>query len=323
MTLEEFQKNHKTAFLAREWLRLDGEIKRNNELVVADPLFAALAEEEVKNLEEQKKALWDQMKGIITEDKNEGESARTIVLEVRAGTGGDEAALFAFELAEMYRAFAERNGWSFKPIDESKNDLGGYKEASFEIEGKGAYEALQYEAGVHRVQRIPATEKQGRIHTSTASVAVLPLARSGNFELKDADIEITTSRAGGKGGQNVNKVETAVRVVHKPTGLMVRSTTQRSQGQNKEQALSILRAKLEEMEKQKAHTEEGGARKSQIGTADRSEKIRTYNYPQDRITDHRIKESWHNIPKIMAGDLSPIIEALSGVDKRNHLVSDR
>ena len=233
-----------------------------------------------------------------------------IVLEVRAGAGGDEASLFAWELAHMYEKFAEAQGWLWRVNYESKSDLNGYKEVSFEIKGKDVYKKMRYETGVHRVQRIPATEKNGRVHTSTASVAVLPIRKKINFQVNPADFEMEYSRSGGKGGQNVNKVETAVRIIHKPTGLDVRSTNERSQLANREKAMMILTAKLQQMEEEKEAQKYSGERKNQIGTGDRSEKIRTYNFSQDSITDHRIKKSWHNLPKIMEGDIGGIIADL-------------
>ncbi|MEK7227393.1 MAG: peptide chain release factor-like protein [Patescibacteria group bacterium] len=223
-----------------------------------------------------------------------------IILEIRAGAGGVEAALFAEELANMYISYAKRQGWAVSEIDE----------LSFEIRGKDAYRKLRYETGVHRIQRVPETEKMGRVHTSTASVAILPVRKKTTIEIKPSDLEIETSRSGGAGGQNVNKVETAVRIIHKPTGIDVRSTSQRSQLKNKEMAMSILIAKLEVKKEEEETAKYSADRKSQIGTADRSEKIRTYNVLQDRITDHRIKKSWHNIEKILKGEIEPILDAM-------------
>jgi peptide chain release factor 1 len=240
----------------------------------------------------------------------------------RAGAGGDEAALFAQELLDMYKRYSEVKGWSTKIIEESKNDLGGYKSASIEIKGKGVFDDLKYETGVHRVQRVPETEKMGRIHTSTASVAILPIRTKTKYVINPADLEVEFSRSGGKGGQNVNKVETAVRLVHKPTGLDVRSTVERSQSANKERALQILTAKLEALEEEKEMKKYTELRKNQIGTGDRSEKIRTYNFPQDRVTDHRIKESWHNIFGILDGKLDPIIESLKSYVEKGSSDSD-
>ncbi|MBI5045492.1 MAG: PCRF domain-containing protein [Candidatus Niyogibacteria bacterium] len=234
---------------------------------------------------------------------------KSIILEVRAGAGGDEAALFAFELSNMYIKYSEKRGHKITLISESKSELGGYKEVVYEISGKNAYRDLKNESGVHRIQRVPATEKSGRIHTSTASVAVLPLWPKKTLEIRPEDIEISFSCAGGPGGQNVNKVETAVRVLHKPTGIVIHSTQERSQQKNRELAMSILQAKLLEEKRIKEEEASRAARKEQIGTQERSEKIRTYNFLQDRITDHRLQKSWHNIAKIMAGNLEPILEA--------------
>ena len=221
----------------------------------------------------------------------------------------------------MYKRYSESRGWSAKIIEKSENDLGGYKDASLEIKGKGVYEDLRFETGVHRVQRVPETEKMGRIHTSTASVAIMPIRKKTKYELNMADIEMEFSRAGGKGGQNVNKVESAVRVIHKPTGIDVRSTVERSQSANREKALQILCAKLEAMEEEKEAKKFSADRKGQIGTGDRSEKIRTYNYPQDRVTDHRIKESWHNLSGILLGKITPIIDSLKAFEKSGKEVS--
>ncbi|HBM45506.1 MAG: Peptide chain release factor 1 [Parcubacteria group bacterium GW2011_GWF2_38_76] len=315
MDIEKHRNNQKTIYLFKEYDRLVKEIEDTKSLAFSDVSMKEIVEEEVKKLEESKNTLALQIEDIAKEDEATVADPKEMILEVRAGAGGDEAAIFARELAEAYAKYAEIKGWSWKPIDESESELGGYKEASFEIKGKGAYSHLKYEMGVHRVQRVPATEKQGRVHTSTASVAVLPIIESKQIAIPESDIDMEFSRAGGKGGQNVNKVETAVRLVHKPTGIMVRCTSERSQLKNRETALSILSAKVAELHRIEEEKKLSSERKSQIGTADRSEKIRTYNFPQNRITDHRIKESWHNIEKVMAGDLDPIVEALIQFDK--------
>jgi peptide chain release factor 1 len=309
--LKKYKENQKTAYLAETYEKLLRDEEALRVLSQTDEAMKEMAEEEMKNFEIQKKEIMGQMENVLREEEKEEEFPNEIVLEVRAGVGGEEAALFAEELSLMYRRYAENRGWSVMVIDESKSSLGGYKEASFEIRGKGVYEALRFETGVHRIQRIPATEKAGRIHTSTASVAIMPIRKKVKFEINPADLEIEFSRAGGKGGQNVNKVETAVRIIHKPTGLAVRSTSQRSQNTNKEKALEILTSKLDMLKQEEEHKKFSSDRNSQIGTADRSEKIRTYNVPQDRLTDHRIKESWHNLDGIFAGELDSIIESLA------------
>ncbi len=280
-----------------------------------DPSLKELAESDLNSILEQKKSLEEQMDAILAGDKEEDEKTNEIILEVRAGAGGDESALFAAELMSMYKRYAESKGWSTKIIDESKNDLGGYKEASMEIKGKGVYEDLRWETGVHRVQRVPETEKSGRIHTSTVSLAIMPIRKKSKVEISPSDIEIEFSRSGGKGGQNVNKVETAVRLFHKPSGIMIRATAERSQNANKERAMQILMAKLEAIQEEADMKKFSAERKGQIGTGDRSEKIRTYNYPQDRITDHRIKQSWHGLPQILDGDIEKIIQALHEFEK--------
>ncbi len=317
MNLEELKKNHKTSYLAGVLERLNNEEKEILEMLVKDNSLKEMANSELKSIQEQREATEKQIQDILDKEEEEEEFPNEIVLEVRAGAGGDEASLFAWELAHMYEKFSEMENWQWKTNYESKNDLGGYKEASFEIKGKDVYKKMRYETGVHRVQRIPATEKNGRVHTSTASVAILPIRKKVNFEINPADIEMEYSRSGGKGGQNVNKVETAVRLIHKPTGLDVRCTNERSQVANREKAMAILSAKLQQLEEEKEAKKYSGERKAQIGTGDRSEKIRTYNFPQDRITDHRIKKSWHNLPKIMEGGIGDIISAIESGETGN------
>ncbi len=239
------------------------------------------------------------------------ENIKKAILEIRAGTGGDEAALFAGDLARMYQRYAARRGWKFAILDSNEGTLGGYKTLISELEGEGVYDTLKHESGVHRVQRIPKTEKGGRVHTSTASVALLPEVEAREVNLKESDLEVNFSRAGGPGGQNVNKVETAVRITHKPTGIVVSSRAERSQHANREKALAVLRAKLYEAEQLRATGSITDLRREQIGTADRSEKIRTYNFPEDRITDHRIGKKFHNIENILDGDFDPIAKAFA------------
>lgn len=309
--LEQLKKDHKTSYFALEYERLLSEEEKVNEMVKTDESLKELAEEEIQNIKFQKEAIERQLEEITKSEKENEEFPNEIILEVRAGAGGDEASLFAWELAHMYERFSEDNKWNWKILNESTSSAGGYKEASIEVRGKDVYKLLRYETGVHRVQRIPATEKNGRIHTSTASVAILPLKKKTTIVINPADLEIEYSRSGGAGGQNVNKVETAVRLIHKPTGEDVRCTTERTQLGNREKAMMMLTSKLQMLKDEEEAKKYSGDRKAQIGTNDRSEKIRTYNFPQDRVTDHRIKQSWSNIPGIMEGNINKIIEALA------------
>lgn len=309
--LDQLKKNPRTTYFANEYERLCAEEDKVNEMVAQDESMKELAVEELQNITFQKEAIERQVEEIEKSEKEEEEFPNEIVLEVRAGAGGDEASLFAWQLAHMYERYSELNNWSWKTVSEHENDVGGYKEASFEIKGKDVYKLLRYETGVHRVQRVPSTEKNGRIHTSTASVAILPIRKKTKIEINPADIELEYSRSGGAGGQNVNKVETAVRIIHKPTGIDVRSTSERNQLGNREKAMSILISKIQMQKDEEEAKKYSADRKDQIGTNDRSEKIRTYNFPQDRITDHRIKQSWSNIPNILDGNLNKIIDALS------------
>jgi len=296
----EFKKNHSTAYLAEEYERLEREKESAVHAAGDDAELRVMAEEDATHLAARQKEILEDIERILAREKEEEAKPKAIVLEFRAAAGGDEATLFASELKDMYLKYAEGKGWKVRIID----DL------TMEIAGTDAYDALRYETGVHRVQRVPLTEKSGRIHTSTASVAALPIRTKPKFEINMADIDMEFSRSGGAGGQNVNKVESAVRLIHKPTGIDVRSSSDRTQRGNREKALEILSAKLENLHEEEEAKRHAAERKGQIGTGDRSEKIRTYNFLQDRITDHRIKESWHNLPKIMLGGLDPIVEVL-------------
>lgn len=318
--IDDLKKNPKTSYLAtryEELLREEGEVLNMAE---SDKSLKGLAEEDAKRIREEKKSIEEQIGAILNVEKEEEEYPNEIVLEVRAGAGGEEAAIFARDLALMYQKYSEKQGWNFVKMTESTSDLDGYKEAIFEIRGRDVYRKLRFETGVHRIQRVPETEKSGRVHTSTASVVILPIRKKLKVEINPADLEIEFSRAGGKGGQNVNKVETAVRLTHKPTGITVRATSERSQHANRERALEIVQARLEAMREEDEAKKYSSNRKNQIGTGDRSEKIRTYNILQDRVTDHRIKESWHNIASILGGKIDDILNTL--VEKSEEGVVD-
>ena len=241
------------------------------------------------------------------------------VIEIRAGTGGDEAALFAGDLLTMYERLAERRGWHTEMIDATLGEMGGYKEAVMVVRGRGAYGTLRHESGVHRVQRVPATESQGRIHTSAATIAVLPEVEEVDVELDPSDLSFENFRAGGPGGQHMQKNETAVRVTHKPTGITVACSDQRSQGQNKERALRLLASRIYDLRQQEQAAEQAKARKEQVKSGDRSEKIRTYNFPQDRLTDHRINLTLHNLPVLLVGEIDELLEALAEAERQRKL----
>lgn len=300
MDIDALKKNPKTQYLAQEYEKLLLQEKELEEMLAADASLSEMGEEERAAIALQKTAFETQIAGILDAEKEEEDFPNEIILEVRAGAGGDEAALFAIELVDMYERYADARGWNSKHLDEY----------TLEVKGKDVYKTLRFETGVHRVQRIPATEKNGRIHTSTASVAILPIRKKVQFEINPADLDMEYSRSGGAGGQNVNKVETAVRLIHKPTGIDVRSTSERSQLANREKAMAILTAKLQQLKEAEEAQKYSGDRKAQIGTADRSEKIRTYNFPQDRVTDHRIRQNFSNIEGIMLGKIDKIIDAL-------------
>lgn len=278
-----------------------------------DDEMKALAADELTKLQKRVDELEAQMQdALIEEDEND---KRNVIVEIRAGAGGDEAALFAGNLFRMYSRYAENHGWKSKMISSNQNGLGGFKEATFSIEGAGAYGRLKFESGVHRVQRVPETEKSGRIHTSTATVAVLPEAEEVDLVIDPKDLRIDTMNSSGAGGQSVNTAYSAIRITHLPTGVMVVCQDERSQTQNRERAMQVLRARLYAMEAERLAQERADARKGQIGTGDRSEKIRTYNYPQDRITDHRIKLTLHNIAQVLDGDLDVIIDKLKEAER--------
>jgi len=267
-----------------------------------------LAKEEIEVLETKFPKLEKELETLLNQT-DESEEINESIIEIRAGAGGDEAGLFAANLFNMYSKYAESQNWETKILNDNQTDIGGYKEIVFSIKGKNSFSKLRNEAGVHRVQRIPETEKSGRIHTSTASVAVLPKAKKSDIEIRPDDLQIDTYKSSGPGGQNVNKRETAIRITHLPTGVVVCSQNERNQAQNKETALSIIRTKVMEIKEQRQMEKIGSKRKDQVGQAMRAEKIRTYNFPQNRLTDHRIKKTWHNLDQVMTGELDDIISA--------------
>lgn len=290
-----------------ELAALETRIAENEELLgAADEELAALAASDLESLRQQKKDVERKIKGA----DEPGSSIRDIIIEIRPGVGGEESSLFAQDLMRMYTRFAERSGWKVSILEESRSELKGIKEATLEISGDGAYSLLKNESGVHRVQRVPETEKSGRIHTSTASVAVLPKAQPIDIEIRPEDIETDTFRSSGPGGQAVNKISSAVRLTHVPTGMVVASQKGRSQAENRETALTILRSRLLQAKMDEEDRKRRAERNEQIGNADRSEKIRTYNFPQDRVTDHRVAESWSNIEGIMDGRIDEIVASL-------------
>jgi peptide chain release factor 1 len=291
--------------------KINGEIKENQDLLKneKDAELIALAEADLKNLEEIKKQEEKKLKKILSGEEDD-DGINTTIIEIRAGTGGEEAALFAGDLFRMYNSFASKKNWQVEIIDSSKTDLKGFKEIIFQVSGENSFDNLRFEGGVHRVQRIPTTEKSGRIHTSTATVAVLPKPQKTDIKIRPDELRIDTYRASGPGGQYVNKRESAIRITHIPTGLVVASQNQRTQLANRENAMKLLEIRLYQKNIEEASSQIQEKRKEQIKTAERSEKIRTYNFPQDRITDHRVQKSWHGIEGILSGDLGKITDFL-------------
>lgn len=300
----------------REYKKVKQAIEDAKEML-EDPEMKELAEIDLLDNKDKLPKIEEELKILLI--PKDPDDDKDVICEIRAGAGGEEAALFAGTLFRMYSMYAERKHWKLEIVNENETGIGGYKEISFMISGKGAYSRLKFESGVHRVQRVPETEANGRIHTSTATVAVLPVVEDVEIEINPADIKMEVFRASGAGGQHVNKTSSAVRLIHEPTGIVVECQTERSQFQNREYAMKMLKTKLYDMEKQKQDSEVRNARKFQVGSGDRSEKIRTYNYPQGRITDHRIGVSIYQMDDFLNGNLDEMIDNLIAVDRAEKL----
>jgi peptide chain release factor 1 len=315
----EFGGLQKVALQVREYHNLEENISAAQEMLEeeSDPETREYAQAEMDELNEQKTKLAELLEDLAT--AGDSITRGSLIMEIRAGTGGEEAALFARDLFEMYTKYAETRGWKHETIDFSPSDMGGFKEITLSISGEGCFHELQFESGGHRVQRVPETETQGRIHTSAATVAVMPEVREVEIDIKPEDLQIDTMRAGGPGGQKVNKTESAVRITHLPTGIVVKCQDEKSQHKNRATAMRILRSRLYDYEQEKADSERAAQRRTLIGSGDRSQRIRTYNYPQNRVTDHRIGLTLHKLDKIMLGELDELIEALLEFDRQERL----
>ena len=300
----------------REYKKAEQALKDSEEML-SDPEMKELAQEEMKIAKEKISKLEEEIKILLI--PKDPDDDKNIICEIRAGTGGEEAALFAGELFRMYSMYAERKHWKLEVLNENETELGGYKEITFMISGKGVYSRMKFESGAHRVQRVPETESNGRIQTSAATVAVLPVVEDVQIEINPADIKMEVFRASGAGGQHINKTSSAVRLIHIPTGMVAECQTERSQVQNREYAMRLLKSRLYEIEKAKQDAELTNARRSQVGSGDRSEKIRTYNYPQGRITDHRIGMSIYQMEDFLNGNLDGMIDALITADRAEKL----
>ena len=303
----------------REYKTAEDNLAQAKELLAAesDPDMKAMCEEEISSCKESIEALTEELKVLLL-PKDEDDD-KNVIIEIRAGTGGEEAALFAHSIFRMYSMYADKKGYKIEVMNNNETELGGIKEIAFTVEGNGAFARFKFESGVHRVQRVPETETQGRIHTSAITVAVLPEAEEVEIEINPNDLEVDTYRSGGAGGQHVNKTDSAIRITHKPTGLVVECQDERSQFKNRDKAMKMLRTKLYEMERTKKQQERADERKSQVGSGDRSERIRTYNYPQSRLTDHRIGLTLYSLEQILDGDLDGVIDALITADRAEKL----
>lgn len=319
--MKEFTELEEIVLKFREYKKVHQELQDAKEMVkdTIDPEFSTMIQKEISDLSEQEQQLKKKMKFLLIPKDPKDE--KSVIVEIRAGAGGDEAGLFVGVLYRMYVKFAEANQWRVESIDASETEIGGFKEVVFSIKAKGAYSRLKFESGVHRVQRVPTTESSGRIHTSTVTVAVLPEVEDVEVDINPNDLRIDTYRAGGAGGQHINKTDSAVRITHIPTGVVVACQDERSQHKNKDKAMTVLRARIFEMMQEKQDSELAESRRSQVGTGDRSERIRTYNYPQGRITDHRIGLTLYRLEEVLEGDLTEVIEALMTEEQMQKLAS--